>query len=156
MKPAQRGMCIIDNVTANKSVEDADGTIWAATDNGLYQVIDNKATPVPPGSGLPQSAPLVCWSQTITLCWWVPKAASGSASVKIFSRCTRNFTNEVVSTMMQDKRGDIWFGTINHGIFRLSPEGLEHLNIDNGIVHNRVQSILEDGNKVSGLAPTPG
>jgi ligand-binding sensor domain-containing protein len=52
---------IIDNVTANKSVEDANGIIWAATDNGLYQVIDNKATLVSPAAVYRRSAPLVCW-----------------------------------------------------------------------------------------------
>jgi ligand-binding sensor domain-containing protein len=141
---ATRDVHILDNVTANKSVEDADGTIWAATDNGLYQVIDNKATPVPPASGLPQVRAfslLVTDDNTLLV---GTEAGVWKRVGEDFQPLHPELTNEVVSTMMQDKRGDIWFGTINHGIFRLSPQGLEHLNIDNGIVHNRVQSILED------------
>ncbi|MDU6686936.1 MAG: two-component regulator propeller domain-containing protein [Enterobacteriaceae bacterium] len=141
---ATRDVHIIDNVTANKSVEDANGIIWAATDNGLYQVIDNKATLVSPGSGLPQ---VRAFSLLVTNDNTLLVGTEGGVWKRVgedFQPLHPALTNEVVSTMMQDKRGDIWFGTINHGIFRLSPEGLEHLNIDNGIVHNRVQSILED------------
>lgn len=135
---------IIDKVTVNKSVEDASGTIWAATDKGLYQIIDRQATRVAPDTGLPQVRAfslLVTADDTLLV----------GTEKGVWKRVGQQFvplhpelTNEVVSTMMQDNRQDIWFGTINHGIFRLSEQGLEHLNIDNGIVHNRVQAILQD------------
>lgn len=141
---ANRDQRIIDNVTANKSVEDTDGTVWVATDDGLYQVIDNKATLISPQTGLPQV-------RTFSLLVTADHTLLVGTEKGVWKRVGQTFvplhpdlTNEVVSTMLQDNRQDIWFGTINHGIFRLSPQGLEHLNIDNGIVHNRVQSILQD------------
>lgn len=135
---------IIDKVTVNKSVEDTSGTIWAATDKGLYQIIDHQATRVSADTGLPQVRAfslLVTADDTLLV----------GTEKGVWKRVGQRFvplhpelTNEVVSTMLQDHRQDIWFGTINHGIFRLSEQGLEHLNIDNGIVHNRVQAILQD------------
>ncbi|MGK9175405.1 diguanylate cyclase [Yokenella regensburgei] len=135
---------VIDNVTVNKSVEDASGTIWAATDQGLYQIRHRQATRVSPATGLP---PVRVFSLLVTadntLLVGTEKGVwkrTGDAFVPLHPQ----LTGEVVATLMQDNRQDIWLGTINHGIFRLSPLGLEHLNIDNGIVHNRVQAILQD------------
>lgn len=135
---------IIDNVTVNKSVEDAEGTVWAATDKGLYQINRHRATRVSPATGLPQvRAFSLLVTADNTLLVGTEKGVWKRVG-QTFEPLHPELTAEVVSTMMQDNRQDIWFGTINHGIFRLSPQGLEHLNIDNGIVHNRVQAILQD------------
>lgn len=135
---------VLDNVTVNKSVEDNNGTVWAATDKGLYQIEDRHATRVSPATGLPQVRAfslLVTTDHTLLV----------GTEKGVWKRVGEHFvplhpqlSSEVVSTIMQDNRQDIWFGTINHGIFRLSAQGLEHLNIDNGVVHNRVQAILQD------------
>ncbi|WP_192457141.1 ligand-binding sensor domain-containing diguanylate cyclase [Musicola keenii] len=143
-KSAAQDQQIIDNVTAYKIVEDDNGTVWVATDNGLYQVIDHKATLVPFASGLPQVrvfSLLVTRDGTLLV----------GTEKGVWKRDGQNFTllhpalaGEVVSAMLQDNQQDIWFGTINHGIFRLSPAGLEQLNIDSGIIRNRVQVMLQD------------
>lgn len=141
---ALRDERIIDNVTVNKSVEDENGTVWAATDKGLYQIIDRHATLVAPDTGLPQvRAFSLLVTADNTLLVGTEKGVWKRAG-QAFEPLHPELTSEVVSTMLQDDRKDIWFGTINHGIFRLSKQGLEHLNIDNGIVHNRVQAILQD------------
>ncbi|WP_105255442.1 ligand-binding sensor domain-containing diguanylate cyclase [Pseudoalteromonas sp. T1lg75] len=51
---------------------------------------------------------------------------------------------ESVSAVMVDYRGDVWFGTINHGLFRYSEFGLEKLDANVGLPSNRILSLLED------------
>ena len=61
-----------------------------------------------------------------------------------FSLLDKALKHESVSAIMVDYRGDIWFGTINHGLFRYSEFGLEKLDANVGLPSNRILSLLED------------
>ncbi|MFY8273288.1 diguanylate cyclase [Pseudoalteromonas sp. SSDWG2] len=52
--------------------------------------------------------------------------------------------NEPISALLLDYRGDIWFGTINNGVFRYSEFGIEKLDANVGLPSNRILSLLED------------
>lgn len=43
------------------------------------------------------------------------------------------------------ERGDLWFGTFDRGVLRLSPEGWIHYTEANGLPDNRIDDILVDG-----------
>ncbi|WP_158677942.1 ligand-binding sensor domain-containing diguanylate cyclase [Pseudoalteromonas sp. T1lg76] len=61
-----------------------------------------------------------------------------------FKLLDKALKHESVSAVMVDYRGDIWFGTINHGLFRYSEFGLEKLDANVGLPSNRILSLLED------------
>ncbi|WP_462158578.1 ligand-binding sensor domain-containing protein [Pseudoalteromonas sp. GB56] len=64
-----------------------------------------------------------------------------------FSLLHEGLKFESVSSILVDYRGDIWLGTINHGLFRLSQFGLEKLDANVGLPSNRILSLLEDNER---------
>lgn len=49
-----------------------------------------------------------------------------------------------ISRLLVDHHGDLWIGTVEEGIFRLSNYGLEQLTAQHGMPNNRVLAIYED------------
>jgi len=61
-----------------------------------------------------------------------------------------NFTNKVglrqtrVFTLLEDIKGNLWFGTIGAGVYRYDGKKFTNLTIENGLIHNKVTCIYED------------
>ncbi|MCB1555008.1 MAG: diguanylate cyclase [Xanthomonadales bacterium] len=51
---------------------------------------------------------------------------------------------DTVQRVYRDRAGQIWVGTVNFGVFRLSSLGLENIDAKLGLPNNRVASIFED------------
>lgn len=49
-----------------------------------------------------------------------------------------------ISRLLVDHQGDLWIGTIEEGVFRLSNYGLEQLTARHGMPNNRVLAIYQD------------
>lgn len=49
-----------------------------------------------------------------------------------------------ISRLLVDHQGDLWIGTVEEGVFRLSNYGLEQLTVRHGMPNNRVLTIFED------------
>ncbi|EGM79525.1 diguanylate cyclase (GGDEF) domain-containing protein [Rheinheimera sp. A13L] len=49
-----------------------------------------------------------------------------------------------ISRLLVDHQGDLWIGTVEEGVFRLSNYGLEQLTAQHGMPNNRVLAIYED------------
>jgi len=120
---------------------DRHGTVWAATgsglirlENGRAQLFDGGGTPTgavyaladAPGSGLYLGAQrglfLLRDGEVRNL------AAPGDAVVSLQS----------------DGVSGVWFGTVNKGLHRYGPAGLEVLDTDNGLPNNNVRSLFMD------------
>lgn len=53
-------------------------------------------------------------------------------------------TNELVFCALQDKKGNIWFGTRDHGVFRYDGKSFTNLSEKDGLCNNTITCILED------------
>ncbi|GAB5552558.1 MAG: hypothetical protein Sapg2KO_21490 [Saprospiraceae bacterium] len=60
------------------------------------------------------------------------------------NRDTLKFTSGIRS-ILQDSRGDYWIGSHNEGICRFNGETFEYFDTDDGLSHNQVRTIQEDG-----------
>lgn len=138
---------IIKNVSAYRVIEDSHGNIWAATSNGLYKIVNYQAMRIGTEYGLPD-APIYNLLNTKdnTL---IISGESGAwlLSEGLFKTIHPQLNGESISSLLEDNHGDLWFGTINKGIFRLSVNGLEQLDAKNGLPANRILSLLQDREK---------
>ncbi|WP_020569273.1 ligand-binding sensor domain-containing protein [Neolewinella persica] len=61
-----------------------------------------------------------------------------------------NYTNKAglrrhrVFTLLEDKRDDLWFGTIGAGVYRYNGSDFTNFTTDNGLASNMVECIMED------------
>lgn len=141
---SKKDLPIIKNISAYRIIEDAQGIVWAATSKGLYKIINKKAILITARHGLPD-APV--YNVLITR---QDKLIIGSESGAYilngaqFEPVHPQLSAESISSLLEDNHGDLWFGTINKGIFRLSPDGVAQLNSENGLPSNRILSLLQD------------
>ncbi|MEL0647602.1 two-component regulator propeller domain-containing protein [Pseudoalteromonas agarivorans] len=146
-KNSKKDSVVINNISAYRVLEDAQGIIWAATSDGLYKIVNKEATLITSKSGLPDS-PIY----TLLLTRSNRLLVGGERGVYIlngdkFEGLHPKLSSESISSLLEDNHGDLWFGTINKGIFRLSPDGLDKLDSENGLPANRVLSLLQDREK---------
>ncbi|WP_404339422.1 two-component regulator propeller domain-containing protein [Pseudoalteromonas mariniglutinosa] len=135
---------VLTDVSAYRLVEDQTGTIWAATSDGLYKIRAGKAVKVPSSSGLPNtSVYTLLLTKSGTLLVGTEQGA-WQFNGKRFESINPVLSNQSISSLLEDSQGDLWFGTINNGVFRLSELGLEQLDADAGLPANRILSLLQD------------
>jgi len=135
---------VLINLSTYRLIQDASGVIWAATSDGLYQIENHQAHLVTPEQGLP-NAPIY----TLLLTREGQLIVGGEKGAwKLvddqFITVHQQLNGESVSSILEDDHNDIWLGTINKGVFRLSTYGLEQLNAKAGLPGNRILSLLQD------------
>lgn len=137
---------VLVNLSAYRLVEDNKGVIWAATSDGLYRVENKTAQLVTPSHGLPNNS---IYSLLLTKQGQLIVAGEKGAwrLVGDMFESIHQLDGESISSLLQDDHNDIWFGTINKGLFRLSEIGLEQLDADAGLPANRILSLMQDREK---------
>ena len=141
---SKKDIPIINNVSAYRIIEDANNVIWAATSKGLYKITDKHATLIAPEYGLPNSP---VYNLLITRDEQLIVGSENGAYIfkdERFRPIDPQLSTESISSLLEDNHGDLWFGTINKGVFRLSPNGLEQLDSESGLPANRILSMFQD------------
>ncbi|WP_420935367.1 ligand-binding sensor domain-containing protein [Alteromonas sp. A081] len=134
----------LSHTSAYRVIEDKEKRIWIATNIGLYQYKKGKVELVSPKNkaltgptftlALDQNGQVLVGTEQGV--WRYNKEG--------FSVLHSELVNESISSILLDSQNNIWIGTINHGVFRLSQLGLEKLDAKVGLPNNRIFSLLED------------
>lgn len=61
---------------------------------------------------------------------------------------SRRLRFKTVRSMLQDSKGNYWFGSWNEGVARFDGDSLTYFTVNDGLSHNQVRSIYEDRNGV--------
>lgn len=141
----QQDTIIINNIRAYKIVQDNEGTIWVATNKGLFSV-KNKTLVRHFGKhyGLPQTpANTVLLTKEKQLIVGTQQGAYKLVN-GFFQPLHAQLANERISSLLQDAHNNIWLGTDNHGIFRLNKNNVEQLDDHHGLPNNKISSLYQD------------
>jgi len=142
---SQQDTVIIDNIRAYKIVEDNKGTIWVATNKGIFSVNNQSIVRhFDEQYGLPNSPTddiLLTHDNKLIV---ATKQGAYKQVNGIFELLHPQLANERISSLLQDKAHNIWLGTDNHGIFRLHNNNLEQLNDQSGLPNNRISALYQD------------
>ena len=119
--------------------DDKDG-LWVGTAEGLVHLEQGKLSPVPQSPKIPVFA-LAYYNNSLYL----------GTERGLYQRQGNDFVlvqaelqQTAISRLLVDHQGDLWIGTVEEGIFRLSNYGLEQLTARHGMPNNRVLTIFED------------
>jgi diguanylate cyclase (GGDEF)-like protein len=132
-------------------LDDTQGKIWLATQQGLYWFDPALNNPVfhlvGPELGMPLTSifALALTSDSQLLVGTEQGAFQRQGSQ--FLPLDPGLAGVAVSVIMLDQQQQIWLGTINQGVMRLGVLGLEQLTVAEGLPNNRVLALWQDREK---------
>ena len=139
-------------------------TIWIGTDNGLYQVIDDKrivhfCTDENSSENI-ISEQILSITEDVSHNLWIGTDKGlclFDSTKKTFTAVNQpnanSLTSHLISVLLEDSFGNIWIGTTNKGLNRLNPETrkIQHFTFSPtdsfSISNNKINCIFEDKQK---------
>lgn len=143
----QQQESLLSELSVYRLLEDKQGVIWAATSNGLYKIKHKKAYKIPETDGLPNTRVFTLLMTNAGSLLVGGEQGAWRLTNGRFESVNKALDAISISSLLEDHHGDLWFGTINKGVFRLSELGLENLDADDGLPTNRTLSLLQDREK---------
>lgn len=67
-----------------------------------------------------------------------------SPNEKEYPKLIKNLGNGIVSRFMQDKAGNLWFGSTDNGLYKYDGKIFSQFTMSNGLNSNEISSLLED------------
>jgi ligand-binding sensor domain-containing protein len=149
-------------------VEDRHGTVWAGSRGGLYQFDGTRwehhaaaaGLPAGPNNGIYEDADGMLWVRTLQGTYRRERSGHAFVPVTTTPAFRRPPTSRAASrqrvaagelnpfTALQDRRGDIWRGTIGQGLSRFrfahATVDIERVTSDTGLLSNVVGAVYED------------
>ncbi len=131
-----------------KILQDRQGILWFTTPQGLYRLDPLAAQPtfelLAADSGLPPVSAFVVALDGDGVLLVGTEHGLYRWQQQSFVLLDARLAGVSVSALMLRADGQIWIGTINQGLFRLSSLGLEQISVVQGLPNNRVLAIFED------------
>lgn len=124
-------------------IEDAAGTIWVGTAQGLFAVQQDQVQHISLTHHLP-TGPVFSMTtdQQDRLVIGTENGVFIGTIERGFHLLDNTLTMAASSVLVDGKQ--IWIGTVNDGLFRYNPSGLQALGTDSGKPNNRILSLLKD------------
>jgi diguanylate cyclase (GGDEF)-like protein len=144
-KKTQQKTIIINNIRAYKILQDNEGTIWVGTNKGLFSVKNKTLVRYfDKQYGLPSTPVLDMLLTKKNELIVATKQGAYKLLNGIFQPLHKDLTDEMISSLLEDTANNIWIGTDNSGIFRLSQNHLEQLNDQSGLPNNKISALYQD------------
>ena len=126
--------------TVYSLLHDEQGGLWVGTAQGLAYLLNGKLTAVAKSPTSPVFA-LAFYNKTLHV---ATERGLYQQQADGFVLVQPELQQTAISRLLVDHHGDLWIGTVEEGIFRLSNYGLEQLTVRHGMPNNRVLGIYED------------
>ena len=121
-------------------LDDKQGGLWVGTAEGLAYLHDGELTQV---ANSPKS-PVFALTFYKNQLYMATERGLYQQQDEDFVLVQPELQHTAISRLLVDHHGDLWIGTVEEGIFRLSNYGLEQLTAKHGMPNNRVLTIYED------------
>ena len=126
-----------------------DGTLYVATDDGLYAIKDDKVVKYAENEGLPELNIRALYMDSNDNLW-VGTSDSGLAVLKKGSRKFKVFqtkdgiSSERIFGIQEDSSGKLWIGTIGGGVNIYDGKKFYHYTKNNGLSSDVVRTLFRD------------
>jgi diguanylate cyclase (GGDEF)-like protein len=122
---------------------DSNNAVWVGTASGLARIQNGRVQAFTKANGLPEGAIYAILQSPegglfLGTHHGLYKVLNGKFTA------VKGVPDEAVISLSIDKLSNLWIGTVNRGILRLGPRGLEALDATAGLPNNRVSSLYND------------
>ena len=125
-------------------VRDRDDSVWLATANGIVHYKAGQTVLYDQDDGLP-AAPIFHLEQMPDGALYAGTERGAYRRVgERWEPVSPLLPGDGVPSIVRDAAGDLWVGTINHGLLRLDEHGLDALSSRKGLPNNRVAALFVD------------
>jgi ligand-binding sensor domain-containing protein len=132
--------------TVRSIIQTKDGFIWFGTEEGLvrydgaqFAVFEMENTPGIPHNNVTSLLELDDGSLLIGTFEGMTHLKDGQ-----FSTAAQSLQKTRVQTLFKDRRGEIWVGSADNGIFSFADDQSHHYTVNEGLSSNSVTAIAED------------
>jgi two-component sensor histidine kinase/ligand-binding sensor domain-containing protein len=126
--------------------EDEKGYIWIASENeGLVKTNGNYSWNFKKKHGLKSNISIRLFKDSknrMWICW--EKGVSYLFENKLYTIQNKTLSQSTLSRIREDKQGNIWLGTEENGLFKLTGSYLELFNVERGLSSNNISDIAFD------------
>jgi two-component sensor histidine kinase/ligand-binding sensor domain-containing protein len=126
--------------------EDEKGYIWIASENeGLVKTNGNYSWNFKKKHGLKSNTSIRLFKDSknrMWICW--AKGVSYLFENKLYTIQNKTLSQSTLSRIREDKQGNIWLGTEENGLFKLTGSYLELYNVERGLSSNNISDIAFD------------
>ena len=125
-------------------LEDRDGSVWVATAGGLAHVVDGRVQAPGDMQGLPRAPAFhAIQLRNGDLVVGTERGAFRGRAGR-FQPLSPALPVDGVPSLAEDALGNLWIGTVNNGLLRLSGSQVEAFSAEDGLPNNRVASLQTD------------
>ena len=125
----------------HRLLQDDEGRIWVGTSAGVVWIDQGKVHAVPAVPALPVLALLLDNQSRVLIGSEVGLYVAEQRQVRLLYP---ELAQKDVISLLQDKQGDLWLGTTDRGLLRISQFGIERLEVADGLPEQRVISLFQD------------
>jgi len=122
----------------------ADGSVWAGTTEGLVRVRGDAVQVFGPAQGLPPGPVFDIAFSGDGSVWVGTERGVYRGTGDAFRVASTALPVDAVQRLLFDRSGNLWLGTVNHGVLRLRGNEVETLGSEVGLPNNRVAALFED------------
>ncbi|WP_386069872.1 two-component regulator propeller domain-containing protein [Tahibacter sp. UC22_41] len=121
-----------------------DGSVWAGTTEGVVRVRGETVQVFGPAQGLPPGPVFdIAFAGDGTV-WVGTERGVYRSDGDAFVVASAALPVDAVQRLLFDRSGNLWLGTVNHGVLRLRHGEVETLGSEVGLPNNRVAALFED------------
>jgi diguanylate cyclase (GGDEF)-like protein len=137
---------VADGLAANgvhSLAEDDRGRLWIGTALGVSVFESGALRSLPVDAGLPSG-------RVFALHAWAEELLVGTERGPYtydghrFEALHAELVGDAVTSITRARDGELWLGTVNRGLVRISAAGVERFGVDRGLPNNRVLALLRD------------
>jgi signal transduction histidine kinase/streptogramin lyase len=123
-----------------------DGSMWIATDEGVSRIGPGNISKLTEATGLAYFSTRSLFEDSAGNVWIGTDhgLSCWNGDHFIQNDATRQLRDEKIWSILQDRRGVLWFGTRDHGLFRWGNGAMQQLTTLEGLISNSVYQLLQD------------
>lgn len=125
-------------------LEDARGQLWVGTSDGLARIDGDTVTAFGNDSGLPRGTVFAIVESGDGGLYVGTESGVYYGIDDRFSPLSPDLPRDAVASLYVGEGGDVWIGTVNHGLLRFGRQGVESLGSRSGLPNNRVAALFVD------------
>lgn len=121
-----------------------DDSVWIGCSTGVVHIVDDRIQVYGEEHGLPAGEVSTILAQDDGTVRVGTKAGAYLLEHGKFRRDPEELPRDQVTRIFRDRRGALWIGTAENGLYRFTPGGVEQLSQRNGLPNNHVSTLAED------------